>query len=159
MAAMPPLRIIQNHSGNYTAVICCDTTEAQTSTTNKVFIARCNRIKQSKEIQLYGRLHSDFCIVPLYFLPGVRLQIKLTKARSDFYLMNKTSDPKTTFKFLDARLLVNRIRPKPAILLAHNSTLRKGGIARHKFTRAELKTFTYITPFWESSPIVLCSPW
>ena len=33
----------------------CDPTAAQTGTTNKGFIARWNRIKQSKEIQLYGR--------------------------------------------------------------------------------------------------------
>jgi hypothetical protein len=30
---------------------------------NKGFVSRWNRIKQSKEIQLYGRLHSDICNV------------------------------------------------------------------------------------------------
>jgi len=49
-------------------------------------------------VQLYGRIHSDICIVPLYLVPGVRMQIKLTKA-------------KPVFKFLDAELLVNHVRP------------------------------------------------
>jgi len=48
----------------------CDPTAADAK--NKVFITRWNRIKQSKELQLYGRLHSDICNVPLYLLPGVR---------------------------------------------------------------------------------------
>ena len=38
---------------------------------NKGFITRWNRIKQSKEVQLYGRIHSDICNVPLYLIPGV----------------------------------------------------------------------------------------
>jgi len=61
----------------------CDPTAAQASTTNSGFITRWNRIKQSKEVQLYGRLHSDICNVPLYLLPGFRLQINPQKATLD----------------------------------------------------------------------------
>ena len=68
----------------------CDPTAADAK--NAGFITRWNKIKQSKEVQLYGRLHSDICNVPQYLIPGVRLQIKLTKARSFIYLMNKTAD-------------------------------------------------------------------
>jgi len=81
--------------------------------------------------------------VPVYLLPGVRLKIKLTKARSNFYLMKKTADSKTTFKFLSAKLYVIRIRPNPALLLANHSALSKRGIARYIMTRVELKTFTF----------------
>jgi len=49
---------------------------------------------------------------------------------------------KTVFKFLDAQILVRRVRPNAAILLAHNSTLSKGSLARYNLTRDELKTFT-----------------
>jgi len=51
---------------------------------NKVFIARWNRIKLSKEVELYGCIHSDICIVPLHLVPSVRMQIKPTKAKSSF---------------------------------------------------------------------------
>jgi len=109
---------------------------------NKGFITRWDRIKQSKEVKLYGRIHSDICNVPLYLIPGVRLQIRLTKAKSCFYLMNK-ADSATVFKFLDAQLLVNRVRPSPSLLLAHNTTFAQGALARYNLTRVELKTYTF----------------
>jgi hypothetical protein len=89
-------------------MLTCDPTAADAK--NKGFIRRLDRIKQGKEVQLYGRLHCDICNVPQYLLPGVRLQIKLTKAKQSFFLMNKSADSKTYFKFLDAQLLVNRVR-------------------------------------------------
>jgi RNase P subunit RPR2 len=106
----------------------CDPTATYTDETNKDFIARWNRIKQSKEVELYGRLHSDICNKPTHLLPGVSMQVKLTNA---FYLMNKDVDSKVDFKFLDAQLIVNRVRPNPAYLLAHNTTLQAGGLARY----------------------------
>ena len=54
--------------------------------------------------------------------------------------MNKDTDSKAVFMFLDAQLLVNRIRPNPAYLLARNTTPQAGGIAKYYLTRVELKT-------------------
>jgi hypothetical protein len=124
-------------------LLSCDPTAAYDANTNKGFIARLNKIKQSKEIQLYGRLHSDICNVSQYLIPGVRLQIKFTKAKQFFFLMNTKTDAKAIFKFLDAQLLVNSVRPNPAILLAHYSVLNKFGNVRYNLTRVELKTFTF----------------
>jgi len=59
--------------------------------------------------------------------------------------MNTTADSKTSFKFLDAKLFVKRIRPHPDILSAHNDTLKDGGLARYNLTRVELKTFIFAT--------------
>ena len=70
------------------------------------------------------------------------MQIRLTKAKSSFYLMNK-ADSTTVFKFLDAKLLVNRVRPSPSFLLAHNTTLARGDLARFNRTRVELKTYAF----------------
>jgi hypothetical protein len=71
------------------------------------------------------------------------MQIKLTKAKPSFYLMNKDAETKTVFKFLDAQLLVNRVRRSPSLLLAHNIALEKGALARYNMTRVELKSFTF----------------
>jgi hypothetical protein len=120
--------------------LACDPTSADS--TNKGFITRWNRQKQSKVQELYGRLHSDICNLPI-FLPCVRLQIKLTKAKSSFSLMNKDSTSTASFKFLDAELIVRRIKAEPKILLPHNETLSKGYFARYNMTRVELKTFTF----------------
>jgi hypothetical protein len=111
--------------------------------TNKGFLARWNRQKQSKEIQMIGRIHRDICNVPIYLIPGVRLQIKFAKAKPSFFLMNKDKKSTTTFKFLDAQLLVRRVKANPAILSAHNTALRQGCLARYNITRVELKTFIF----------------
>ena len=122
----------------------CDpsTADKTAAAKNLDFITRWDKIKQSNEVQLYGRLPSDFCNVPKFLFPGLNLHFKLTKAFSSFYLMNPTADCTTTFKFLDEKLFVKRITANPDILSASNTTLRNEGIARYNLARVELKTFT-----------------
>ena len=79
---------------------------------------------------MYGRIHSDICKDPRYLLNGVKIQIKLTKARQAFFLLSNKADSKITFKFAEARLYVKRIRPNPSILASHNEALLKGYPAR-----------------------------
>jgi len=95
-------------------------------TTNGGFITRWRNMKESETIEMYGHNHSDICNIPLYLLPGVKIQIKLTKARPAFYLMSNKADSKVYFKIKEAILFVTRIRPNPAILAADNETLIKG---------------------------------
>ena len=61
-----------------------------TATANWGFILRWNRISGRRKVQIFGRLYSDICNMPLYLVPDVRLQNRLTKARPSFYLMNKS---------------------------------------------------------------------
>jgi hypothetical protein len=89
-----------------------------------------------------GRIHTDICNVPKFLLPGIKLQIKFKKAKSSFYLMSTAADSKTTFKFLDAQLLVRRIKANPKIPIAHEALL-KTELALYNMTRVELKTFTF----------------
>jgi len=65
------------------------------------------------------------------------------KARRSSYMMNKCEDLKIVFKFLDAHLILTRFRPNPTVLLAHNSTLSKGSIARYNLTGIAQKTSTF----------------
>ena len=57
--------------------------------------------------------------------------------------MNKDADSKTVFKFLDACLLVNRVKTDPTIPLAQNATVAKDPLARYNLTKVEIKTFTF----------------
>jgi hypothetical protein len=107
------------------------------------FNERYNKIKQSKEVELYGRIHSDICNAAQYLVPGVSLQIRFTKAHQNFFLMNKDPDSKTVFKFLDAKLFVNRVKPSPVQLIAHNTALNQGLAAHYNITKVELKSFTF----------------
>ena len=52
--------------------------------------------------------------------------------------MNKAADSKVVFK-----LLVNCVRPNLAYLIAHNTALQAGAIAKYNLKTVELKTFTY----------------
>ena len=92
---------------------------------------------------MVGRLHTDICNVPTHLLPGVRMQIKLTKAKREIYVRSKDADSKAVFKILDSQILVKRVRRNPAYLIAHNTPLKARAIARYNMTRVELKTFTY----------------
>ena len=121
----------------------CDPTASVTPSTNKGFLARCDRLKRSKEIEIVGGLHSDICNVPKHSLPGVRMQKKLRKARREIYVLGKEAHSKAVFKILDAQLLVKRVRPNPAYLIEQNTALQAGAIARYNMTRVEIKNFTH----------------
>ena len=66
----------------------------------------------------------------------------MTKAKREFYLMSEAEDSKAIFKILDAQLLGKSVRPNPAYLIAHNTVLQAGAIAKYNVNRVELKTFT-----------------
>ena len=121
----------------------CDKSAAVTATTNTTCIARCDNLNMGKEIEMVGCLNTDICNIPTHLLPGVKTQLKLAKAKGEFYLMSKAEDSKVVFKILDAQLLVKRVRQNPAYLIAHNTALQAGAIAKYKLTKVEYKTFTY----------------
>jgi len=60
--------------------------------TNRGFINRWDKLSASEVLQLFGLLHIDLFNFPLVLLPGVSLQIRLTKARPSFYMMSKETD-------------------------------------------------------------------
>ena len=93
-------------------------------------------------VQIFGRLHIHLCNVLLFLVPKVQLQIKVTKARPSFYLMNKTADTKTTFTFLVTYLMVRRVQTNPLILSANETTLENGALARYNMTSFNFKIFT-----------------
>jgi hypothetical protein len=57
--------------------------------------------------------------------------------------MNKKNDSKVTFRFLDAQLLVKRVKVNPVFLDAHNTPLSAGALAKYHLSRVEVKTFTF----------------
>ena len=108
---------------------CGPMAQTHTSAKNGGFIARWARNSGCRDVQIYGRVHTDLCNVPLFLLPRVQLKITLKNALPSFYLMNKTAYTKTTLKFLDSYLMVRRVQPNPLILLAHESALTEGALA------------------------------
>jgi hypothetical protein len=78
---------------------------------------------------MLGRLHADICNAQTFIVPGVTVNVRLTKGRCEFYLMANEADSKVTFKIPEARLLVTHIEPNAANLVAHNTTLSAGALA------------------------------
>ena len=74
-------------------------------TNNGGFCSRWNRLKESQTVEMYGRLHLDICNVPLCLLNGVKIQIKLTKAKKDFYLLSNIAEKKPLSNFKKSYLL------------------------------------------------------
>jgi hypothetical protein len=95
-------------------MVACNLTDTNMDTINKGFIRRWNLQNQRKLIQMVGLVHSDICNVAKHLLPGFRVQVKMTKSRREFYLMNKDDSSKVVFKFQDAKLFVKRVKPNPA---------------------------------------------
>jgi len=116
---------------------------------NKDFITEWNWFKQSNEVELCGRIHSDTWNVGQHLILDIRLEIKFTKASSSSFLMNNDRNSKTFFKFLDVWLLDIRVKENPTIVLTHNATLTKDAFARYNLTRKGLKTFAF--PRWAQS--------
>jgi hypothetical protein len=92
---------------------------------------------------MMGRLHADLCNIPTHLLLGVRRQVKLTKARREFCLINNDADSKISFKFLDAQLLVKRVKPHPVFLIAHTKALQVGAIEKYNLSTVDIETFTF----------------
>jgi hypothetical protein len=124
-------------------VLTCDPTDTYTDETNKGFIRCWNLQKQRKVTELVGRLHADICNASTFIIPGVTVNVRLTRARREFYLMAHDPDSKVSFKILEALLLVRHIEANPAILHAHNTTLEDGGLVKYHLTRVDVKTFTF----------------
>jgi hypothetical protein len=124
-------------------MVACDPTDTYTDTTKKGFMKRWNLQKQSKVIQMVGRVHSDIRNVATHLLQGIRVQVKMTKGRREFYLMNKDADSEVVFMFLDAQLLVKCLKPNPGYLAAHTKALQAGAIAKYNLCSVEVKIFTY----------------
>jgi hypothetical protein len=107
------------------------------------FVRRWNLCKQSKEIQLCGRLYAYLCYVPRFLFPGVRMQLKLIQAKPSFYLIHKDPAHSKVFYLLNAKLYVKRVRANPALLMAQNEILKDGAFSRYNLTMVELKALTF----------------
>ena len=106
---------------------CDPMAETHIYDTNDGFIARWSRLGGSRDVQIFGRLHTDPCNVPLFLLPRIQLQIKLTKTRPGFYLMNKTVSSENKFQ-LSGRLPDGQtIETEPSNSFGSRNGVGRGG--------------------------------
>jgi hypothetical protein len=64
---------------------------------------------------MYWCIHDDMFKAPRLLLPGIQLQIKLTKSKTVVYVLSSKNDTAAVFKFVDFTLHVRHLKPSPTI--------------------------------------------
>ena len=109
--------------------------------------------KDSQEFEIVGALRLDFLNQPKYLIPGVSVQLRLTRAKDVFalHLADGTPDNGTyTFKvgITQCLLYVRRVKVNPSVEKGHIIGLKKGN-AIYPYTRS--KTISYSIPTGSTS--------
>lgn len=106
---------------------------------NSGFVKRRQLSRNSRVLDLMGRLHADIFFQERYLLNNVDLKIRLTRSKDSFCLMSANEG--RIVKILGAQLLVRKVRLSPSIALAHAKTLEVS-TAKYPLRRVVCKTFT-----------------
>jgi len=109
-------------------------------TANEGLKARTNLTKNSKIIEVYGKIHADMLNQPLLLLNNVDLRIALTLNKPEFYLLAEDKDM-SFVKITEATLYMRHVTVNPNILIAHHKMLETT-TAKYHYKRNEIKTFT-----------------
>lgn len=91
--------------------------------------ARRKRIKNSKTVDLLGRIHADIFAQEKYLINGVDLRIRFVRSKDAFSLLGvplkqDEAVPQYKVKILHASLFVRRAKINPTIVLAHGKGLQ-----------------------------------
>jgi hypothetical protein len=111
---------------------------------NSGFLKRRHLTRNSRVLDLMGRLHADIFFQERYLLNNVDLKVRLTRSKDSFCLMS--GNAVCTVKILGAQLLVRKARLSPSIALAHAKTLE---VSNAKYPRAE--SSAKVSPFLAGS--------
>ena len=88
---------------------------------------------------MMGRLHLDLAFQNRYLLNGVEIRIRLIRSKNHFRLHGDNANTKVSLK--DVALFCRKIRPNPAVQLAHTKALLHV-TAKYPLRRVEVKSFT-----------------
>ena len=105
---------------------------------NAGFMARRKAARESRIIDMMGRLHLDMCFQERYLLNEVNVKIRLTRSKDAFCLMGANA---RTVKIVSAVLIVRKARLSPSVALAHAKGLEVS-TAKYPIKRVVCKTFT-----------------
>jgi hypothetical protein len=117
-----------------------DDADGFTSLISQAHIKRKKYIKDSKVVELVGKLHTNFVNSGRYLLNQIDMRYTLT--RNPASLVVVAADGVTPrLELQDATLLVRKINISPSIMLAHAKILGTT-TAKYNYKRVELQNFT-----------------
>ncbi|XP_067134589.1 uncharacterized protein F54H12.2-like, partial [Centruroides vittatus] len=106
---------------------------------NEGLAKRFNIAKQSKLIDLIGRLHIDLSNQPKLLINNVDLRIKLERSKDNFALMSNSNNYKIIIK--NASLKINKVDVSSSVQIGIEKALQTG-IIKMPFRRTDVKVFT-----------------
>ncbi|GFR61129.1 hypothetical protein ElyMa_001838200 [Elysia marginata] len=95
---------------------------------------------QSKQIDMYGRLHTDIMTQERYMINGVDVKIRLTPSKHVFNIMGDASLNALSV-ITHASLFIRKVKLNPAVALAHAKGLEKT-TAKYPLNRVVTKVFS-----------------
>ena len=96
---------------------------------------------QSREIDMFGRMHLDLFSQNRYLLNGVEIRMRLIRSKDAFCLHGNVNQATNKVSLKEVSLFVRKIKPNPSVQLAHTKALQHG-TAKYPLRRVQLKTFT-----------------
>ncbi|XP_067118685.1 uncharacterized protein F54H12.2-like [Centruroides vittatus] len=107
--------------------------------TNHGLVKRFNISKESRIIDLMGRLHIDLANQPKLLINNVDLRVKLERSKENFALMANNDEYKIIIK--NASLKINKVDVSSSVQIGIEKALQTG-IIKMPFRRTDVKVFT-----------------
>ena len=105
-------------------------------------------IKESAEVELLGRLHSDIAMQDKLILNNVEIKFRFVPNKPAFSMIvaaaGITDGLSPIIEFLDMALFIERVKPAASILLAHARALAVG-TAKYVFRKTDIKVHTIVS--------------
>jgi len=105
---------------------------------NKGLAVRRHMARESRVIDMMGRLHADIFFQNRYMLNEVGVKIKLIRSKDAFCLMG---DANYKVKITHASLFARKVKVMPSVFLAHAKAMEHG-TAKYPIRRVVCKSFT-----------------
>lgn len=131
----------KDKSGNMDSVTIAEATR------NEGLFKRLRLTRESRVIDMMGRIHADIFFQDRYVLNEVGTKIKLVRSKDTFCL---TGVANHKVKIMSAVMHVRKVKLTPSVFLAHAKALERAN-AKYPIRRVICKTFTVPTGFLDVS--------
>lgn len=101
---------------------------------------RTEKTKNSKILEVVGKIHADMLNQPLLLLNNVDVRISLSLHKPEFFILGADTD-NSLVKILSATMTMNHVTVNPNVMIAHHKILEKTN-AVYPYKRVEVKSFT-----------------
>ena len=124
-----------------------DAVDFAEATRNDGLYMRSQFTKESRLVDMMGRIHADIFFQERYMLNEVNTKIKLIRSKDVFCLLGAAGN---MVKIVSAILLVRKVKLSPSVFLAHAKASERSS-AKYPIRRVVCKTFTVPAGFLDVS--------